>query len=204
MRLGTPQALPVSEPRVEDTAAEADRAVAALAAVGEFLRGRADTAGGSGDAADILTAEALMAGDPALAAKVRGLAEAARRVGRPGGPGRVPGDADRTSGYLAERAADLDDIRDRAVALLLGVPMPGVPNPGHPFVLVAAELAPADTATLDPAAVLAIVTERGGPTGHTAILAKRSRSRPSDLPRRPPVDDGTVLAVDGSGGYRRH
>ncbi len=52
-------------------------------------------------------------------------------------------------GYLAERAADLDDIRDRAVAQLLGLPMPGIPEPGHPFVLVAGDLAPADTATLD-------------------------------------------------------
>lgn len=86
MRLGTPPALPVSEPRVGDTAAEADRAVAALAAVGEFLRGRADAARGPGEAADILTAEALMAGDPALAAKVRGLAEAGLRHGPSGRP----------------------------------------------------------------------------------------------------------------------
>jgi phosphotransferase system enzyme I (PtsI) len=40
-------------------------------------------------------------------------------------------------GYLAERAADLSDIADRAVALLLGEPMPGIPSPGHPFVLLA-------------------------------------------------------------------
>src|SRR6266511_2328125 len=39
--------------------------------------------------------------------------------------------------YLAERVADLDDIRNRAVAAVLGVPMPGVPDPGHPYVLVA-------------------------------------------------------------------
>ena len=50
--------------------------------------------------------------------------------------------------------------------------MPGVPDPGHPFVLVADDLAPADTATLDPGSVLALVTERGGPTSHTAILAR--------------------------------
>ena len=53
------------------------------------------------------------------------------------------------SEYLAARVADLDDVRDRAVARLLGVPMPGVPDPGHPFVLVARDLAPADTAALD-------------------------------------------------------
>ena len=203
MRLGTPPALPVSEPRVEDTAAEADRAVAALAAVGEFLRGRADAASGSGDAADILTAEALMAGDPALAAKVRGLAEARRPAAWAIREALAEYRAMLTAagGYLAERAADLDDIADRAVALLLGEPMPGIPDPGHPFVLLAAELAPADTATLDPAAVLAIVTERGGPTSHTAILAK-TLGIPAvvSCPGIGSVADGTVLAVDGSAG----
>ena len=104
-------------------------------------------------------------------------------------------------GYLAERAADLDDIADRAVALLLGEPMPGIPAPGHPFVLLAAELAPADTATLDPAAVLAIVTERGGLTSHTAILAK-TLGIPAvvSCPEIVAVPDGTVVAVDGSAG----
>jgi phosphoenolpyruvate-protein phosphotransferase (PTS system enzyme I) len=203
MRLGTPPALPVSEPRVEDTAAEADRAVAALAAVGEFLRGRADAASGSGDAADILTAEALMAGDPALAAKVRGLAEARRPAAWAVREALAEYRAMLTAagGYLAERAADLDDIADRAVALLLGEPMPGIPDPGHPFVLLAAELAPADTATLDPDAVLAIVTERGGPTSHTAILAK-TLGIPAvvSCPGILSVADGTVLAVDGSAG----
>ncbi len=50
--------------------------------------------------------------------------------------------------------------------------MPGVPDPGHPFVLVARDLAPADTALLDTTRVLAIVTELGGPTSHTAIISK--------------------------------
>ena len=74
--------------------------------------------------------------------------------------------------YMAERVADLDDLRNRTVATLLGVPMPGVPDPGHPFVLIALDLAPADTATLDKDRVRAIITEEGGPTSHTAILAK--------------------------------
>jgi phosphotransferase system enzyme I (PtsI) len=63
--------------------------------------------------------------------------------------------------------------------------MPGVPDPGHPFVLVALDLAPADTATLDADRVRAIITEEGGPTSHTAILAK-SLGHPGGghLPRR--------------------
>jgi phosphohistidine swiveling domain-containing protein len=104
-------------------------------------------------------------------------------------------------GYLAERVADLDDVRDRAVAAVLGRPMPGVPHPGFPYVLVADDLAPADTVGLDPATVLALVTERGSPTSHTAILA-RSLGLPAvvGLPGAAGLADGTVVRVDGSAG----
>jgi phosphoenolpyruvate-protein phosphotransferase (PTS system enzyme I) len=201
VRLGTPPKLPDTEPAVTQTRAEADRAVAALEAVGDFLRGRC--AATSGPAADVLAAEAMMACDPALAAKVRDLAKAGRPAAWAVSEALASYRAMLTSagGYLAERAADLDDIADRAVALLLGELMPGIPAPGHPFVLLAAELAPADTATLDPAAVLAIVTERGGPTSHTAILAK-TLGIPAvvSCAGALSVPDGTMLAVDGSTG----
>ena len=58
------------------------------------------------------------------------------------------------------------------MARLLGVPMPGVPDSDEPYVLVARDLAPADTALLDPELVLGFVTEEGGPTSHSAILAR--------------------------------
>jgi len=201
VRLGTPPKLPDVVPAVADTGAEADRAVAALEAVGDFLRRR--SAAATGQAADVLAAEAMMARDPVLATKVRDLA----RGGRPAAWAVSEALASyrelltSAGGYLAERAADLDDIADRAVALLLGEPMPGIPAPGHPFVLLATELAPADTATLDPAAVLAIVTERGGLTSHTAILAK-TLGIPAvvSCPGIVAVPDGTVVAVDGSAG----
>ncbi|HWS38550.1 MAG TPA: phosphoenolpyruvate--protein phosphotransferase, partial [Actinoplanes sp.] len=104
-------------------------------------------------------------------------------------------------GYLAERVADLDDLRDRAVAVLLGLPMPGVPSPGHPYVLAARDLAPADTADLDPDQVIALVTEVGGPTSHTAILA-RALGLPAVVacPNILSVADGTLVLVDGQTG----
>jgi phosphotransferase system enzyme I (PtsI) len=201
--LGTPPKLPAAEPRVTDPRAEADRAVAALESVGEFLRGRAAAAGGHAEAAEVLAAEAMMACDPALAGTVRELTAAGRPAAWAVSEALASYRAALAAagGYLAERAADLDDIAGRAVALLLGEPMPGVPAPGYPFVLLAAELAPADTATLDPAAVLAIVTERGGPTSHTAILA-RTLGIPAvvSCPGIGSVAGGTVLAVDGSDG----
>ncbi len=76
-------------------------------------------------------------------------------------------------GLMAERVTDLLDIERRMVARIVGEPEPGVPVPDQPSVLVAADLAPADTAGLDPAVVLALVTERGGPTSHTAIIARQ-------------------------------
>jgi phosphotransferase system enzyme I (PtsI) len=104
-------------------------------------------------------------------------------------------------GYMAERATDVLDVRARIVAALRGVPAPGIPASNTPFVLVAEDLAPADTATLDPNKVLALVTAGGGPQSHTAIIA-RSLGLPAvvaavgvdDLP------DGTEVYVDGAGG----
>jgi hypothetical protein len=104
-------------------------------------------------------------------------------------------------GYLAERAADLDDLRDRAVAVCLNQPMPGIPDPGRPYVLSARDLAPADTAGLDPAVVLALVTAEGGPTAHTAIVV-RTLGIPAVVRCGGVLEipDGTPVAVDGLAG----
>src|SRR5690606_8216113 len=74
-------------------------------------------------------------------------------------------------GHFAERVGDIEDIRDRVIAALTGRPAPGVPEHDEPFVLVALDLAPSTTAALDPARVLAVVTDGAGPTSHTAIVA---------------------------------
>ena len=76
-------------------------------------------------------------------------------------------------GLMAERVTDLRDIRDRVIAELKGLPEPGVPVPDRPSILCAEDLAPADTAGLDPALVVALATTLGGPTSHTAIIARQ-------------------------------
>ncbi|RPF29648.1 phosphoenolpyruvate--protein phosphotransferase [Streptomyces sp. Ag109_G2-6] len=157
---------------VADPAAEAAAVRAALGAVVTGLHERAARVSGTGS--EVLAAQAMMAADPVLADRAAALAE----QGTDGAHALATAfDGFRAAlvaagGYFAERAADLDDLRDRAVAYLLGLPLPGPPDPGHPYVLVADDLAPADTALLDPERVLALVTVRGGPTSHTAILAK--------------------------------
>lgn len=200
-RLAAAPALPAADAPVADVEAEVAAAREALGAVADALDARA--AGASGAAADVLTAQALMARDPALADSTA----AAVRDGRDAPHAVDAAFAEHRAmflqigGYLAERVSDLDDLRTRAVAHLLGLPMPGIPDPGHPFVLVADDLAPADTATLDPAKVLAIVTRRGGPTGHTAILAKQlGIPAVTACPDVEALADGTILLVDGSTG----
>ena len=104
-------------------------------------------------------------------------------------------------GLMAERVTDLHDIERRMVARIVGEPEPGVPVPAEPSILVAGDLAPADTAGLDPALVLALVTERGGPTSHTAIIA-RQLGLPCVVGTAGALDvpAGSRLLVDGSTG----
>jgi phosphoenolpyruvate-protein phosphotransferase len=114
----------------------------------------------------------------------------------------VAADAMRTAGpRQALRVSDLYGVRNRIVALLTGRSTEGVPDPGHPFVLLAVDLAPADAAELDPGRCLAIVTEEGGPTSHTAIIA-RSLGIPAVVAASgaTAIPDGTLLLVDGSTG----
>jgi phosphoenolpyruvate-protein phosphotransferase (PTS system enzyme I) len=193
--------VPADATTAADPAAEARAATEALEAVARDLEARGRAAGG--EAQGVLEAQAMMARDPGLADQVeqhtRGGRTAARAVYEAFGLYRklLGGAGD----YMAARVADLDDIRNRTVALLLGVPMPGVPDPGHPFVLVARDLAPADTATLRRDRVLAIVTEEGGPTSHTAILAK-SMGVPAVVacPGATGLADGVRVIVDGGAG----
>jgi phosphotransferase system enzyme I (PtsI) len=171
-RMADPLPEPVDRPSHLDPAREEERARASLAVVADDLRRRGARAGGA--AKDVLEAQAMMAEDPTLMEDVvKRLADgktAERAVYEAFAAFRdlLAG----MGGYMGERAADLDDVSQRVVANLLRLPAPGVPSPGHPFVLVARDLAPADTATLDLGQVLGLVTIDGGPTSHTAILAR--------------------------------
>jgi phosphotransferase system enzyme I (PtsI) len=192
---------PAGGPAPVDPAAEAARIAPAAQIVAGRLEALAETA--TGEAATILITTAAMAGDPALVSQAEQLVTteripAARAVFR-----AAEGFAQALAaagGYLAERVRDIRDVRDRIVAELLGVEPPGVPELSTPSVLVARDLAPADTAGLDPAKVLALATEEGGPTSHTAILA-RALGIPAVVAVRGLLAlDAEALAVDGDTG----
>jgi phosphotransferase system enzyme I (PtsI) len=184
-----------------DAPREQTRARQAVDAVAADLQARGNLAGGEAQA--VLEAQALMAQDPELMADVE------RRITVGSSAERAVYDAfaayrallSTAGDYLAGRVADLDDVRNRIVARLMGVPMPGVPDSDEPYVLFARDLAPADTALLDPTLVLGFVTEEGGPTSHSAILA-RALGVPAvvALPGATRTAEGVLVAVDGSTG----
>ncbi|MFJ9555781.1 phosphoenolpyruvate--protein phosphotransferase [Nocardiopsis sp. NPDC101807] len=200
-RMADPPALPAERPEPGDPGTEASTARGALEKVADLLDAQAAQL--TGEAAAVLGALALMARDPELG----------RRVEERAGAGEPAAWAVHSAcgayqelmlaagGYLAERAADLADIRDRATALLLGLPMPGLPDPGVAHVLVADDLAPADTVRLDPEQVLGIVTRLGGPTSHTVILA-RALGIPAVVgcSGAETLRDGVPVALDGDAG----
>ena len=201
LKMPDPLPEPGTEPRTREAADEHEAVLVALRAVADDLTARGARAGG--DAKDVLDAQALMAQDPSLVEDV----EQRIQGGRTGE--RAVHEAFTAfqemlvglGGYMAERATDLGDVAQRVVAALRGVPAPGVPQSDEPFVLVAPDLAPADTALLDLDKVLALVTRDGGPTSHTAILA-RSRSIPAIVGVTGALDlaDGTVVVADASTG----
>lgn len=207
---GTVQRMPepIEEPPAGPRLSEPDRvtAVEALAAattaVADDLRHRAVHAGA--ESRGILDATAQMATDPGIAADAR---RAIAEHGVPAARAVWDAYADRITGLrarggrTAERAADLNDVRARIVAQLTGRPAPGVPDADDPYILLARDLAPADTALLDPDRCLALVTEEGGPTSHTAILA-RAMGIPAVVAARGAwsAPAGTVLLVDGTSG----
>ena len=203
--MGPRPRLPDDRPEVADADAESTAAVAALAATAEDLERRAVASTIAG-AAEVLEATAMIARDPSLEESIR----SAIAKGEPAAWAVDRAiDAFRAllldlGGYMAERVGDLDDVRDRTVARLLGQAMPGVPERDAPFVLVADDLAPADTVTLTPERVLALVTVRGGPTSHTAILA-RSLGIPAIVAcaEAALLREGELVEVDGGTGRIR-
>jgi phosphotransferase system enzyme I (PtsI) len=165
----------------------------------EAARGRA-----AESARAILEATALVASDRALVTaaetRVRELGESAERAAWLS-MSSLADQLGAQGGRMAERAADIRDVRDRIVAQLQGVQPPGIPVLDRPFVLIAQDLAPADTALLDPAKCVGLITAEGGPTSHTAILA-RSLGIPAIVaaPGALAIPEGTTVLLDGSTG----
>ncbi|MCX7789632.1 MAG: phosphoenolpyruvate--protein phosphotransferase [Chloroflexaceae bacterium] len=161
----------------ENAAREHERLHAALATAREELgtiyesvRERA----GRGEAAIFRAHQALLA-DPELVAQVEGLIDEGHGAAwawqraieeRVGTLQRLADER------LAARAVDLNDVGQRVLRLMVAVETEAPALPAGPVILIAEDLLPSDTARLDPRLILGLATASGGPTSHTAIIAR--------------------------------
>ena len=104
--------------------------------------------------------------------------------------------------YMQERAADIRDVSKRVLAHLLGVKIPSPATIKDEVIIVAADLTPSDTAQLNRQYVKAFVTDIGGRTSHSAIMA-RSLEIPAIVGTKEVTSiakDGDIIIVDGLSG----
>ncbi|WP_257159717.1 phosphoenolpyruvate--protein phosphotransferase [Corynebacterium cystitidis] len=191
-----------NEPACTDPEADTARIKDVLQQVADGLSARADDAPETSKA--IVQATAGLATDRGL------LRTVTKELKKGSGVTRAVHDAvenfaaklRKLGGYMAERVTDLYDVRDRAIARLRGLEEPGVPTLHQPSVIVAVDLAPAETATLNPELVRGIITSEGGPTSHTAILAAQL-GIPAVVKATGVLDQlsaGELVALDGGVG----
>jgi phosphotransferase system enzyme I (PtsI) len=201
VQVAPPVRPPVDEPPAEDPEVALADVRAAFESVAVGLEERAAQVDDT--AQQILKATALIARDKGLVKAATKQLEAGR--GRAtaivGAVEEYAAQFEALGGYFAERVVDLRDVGARAVAAVLGVAPPGVPPFTVPSVVVADDLAPAETATLDRSLVVGIITQGGGRTSHTAILAAQM-GIPAvvQLHGATAIPAGTPVALDGDTG----
>lgn len=156
-------------------------------------------------AKEVLGAQAMMAGDPALVEAIGARLPQDIRYEdvRPAVIDSFSGfKAALTAlgGYFAERTADLDEIMNRLLAKLSGTEQEALVLTA-PSIIVAEDLTPSDTAQLNLQFALALVVAKGGPTSHTAIVA-RGLGIPAIVGCAGILDleEGSELLVDGREG----
>lgn len=101
--------------------------------------------------------------------------------------------------YMQERAADIRDVTKRVLSHLLGVKLPDPSMIDEEVVVIAHDLTPSDTAQLDRKYVKAFVTDIGGRTSHSAIMA-RSLEIPAIVGTKEiteKVKENDIVAVEG-------
>jgi len=104
--------------------------------------------------------------------------------------------------YMKERAADIRDVGTRILKNLMGIEIVNLANLSDEVILVAHDLTPSDTATMNKDKVLGFITNIGGRTSHTAIMA-RSLEVPAivglhDITSR--IKNGDIIVFDGDEG----
>jgi phosphotransferase system enzyme I (PtsI) len=173
-----PSELALPNREAESPEGEMARFAAALEQAHQELEGVQETLlsrTGSEEEAAIFEAHAVMLDDPTLEQGVRERVEAGMIVER-----ALQETIDELANMLgsmddelfAARAADVRDVGRRLLRILLGIPAFSLSGMSQPAIVVAHDLSPSDTASLQPELALGFCTEAGGLTSHTAILAR--------------------------------
>lgn len=156
--------------------------------------------------ASIFLAHQEMLTDPALEEKVRELVETGQTAEQ-----ALEKATQELSSLLAgmddelfaARALDVKDVGRRVLRILLGLPDTALSAVTEPSIIVAEDLTPSDTASLDPSLTLGFITAQGGLTSHSAILA-RTLGLPAIVGMGAglldAVSSGTHLVMDGRSG----
>lgn len=198
--------LSFSKTTVEDTSAEEARLDGALAKSTEELQQIREKAAQSlGEAeAQVFDAHLMVLSDPEMIGQIKQNikdnsvnAESALKEVTDMYIGMF--EAMEDNAYMQERAADIRDVAKRILAHLLGVTLPNPSMINEEVVVVAHDLTPSDTAQLDRNFVKAFVTDIGGRTSHSAIMA-RSLEIPAIVGTKEitaKVKEGVMLAVNG-------
>ena len=191
---------------VEDTSAEEARLDAALeASQNELSLIRENAVASLGEeAAQVFDAHMMVLADPEMIGQIKETIRT-KKINAEAGLKEVTdmfiaifeGMEDNT--YMQERAADIRDVTKRVLANLLGKKLPNPASINEEAIVVAHDLTPSDTAQLNKKYVKAFVTNIGGRTSHSAIMARTleiaavlGTNNITEL-----VKDGDVLAVSG-------
>ncbi|RPI30762.1 MAG: phosphoenolpyruvate--protein phosphotransferase [Chloroflexota bacterium] len=192
---------------VADPLAAVDRLDAARKEVSRQInKRRAEVARAAGEPeAEIFDAHLLILNDPELVQRAREYIEASYMNEAAAWDAAINQAAEAyerlEDPYLRQRAADVRDVGLQVVSALLDDPasQPRIEKIAEPYILYAYDLNPTQTAQLDLEQVVGLVTVIGGPTSHSAILA-RARGIPAVIGGEiglENVDVGTTIAIDG-------
>ena len=191
---------------VEDTSAEEARLDAALeASQNELSLIRENAVASLGEeAAQVFDAHMMVLSDPEMVGQIKETIRT-KKVNAEAGLKEITDmfitifEGMEDNPYMQERAADIRDVTKRVLANLLGKKLPNPATINEEAIVVAHDLTPSDTAQLNKQFVKAFVTNIGGRTSHSAIMARTleiaavlGTNNITDL-----VKDGDVLAVSG-------
>ena len=191
---------------VEDTSAEEARLDAALeASQNELSLIRENAVASLGEeAAQVFDAHMMVLADPEMIGQIKETIRT-KKINAEAGLKEVTDmfiaifEGMEDNPYMQERAADIRDVTKRVLANLLGKKLPNPASINEEAIVVAHDLTPSDTAQLNKKYVKAFVTNIGGRTSHSAIMARTleiaavlGTNNITEL-----VKDGDVLAVSG-------